>query len=174
MAHPTGAELREAIALVSERMGYGKLHERLVRLNAFVSRRKPPSPAALADRLYTLTGGLRRNVPATVAFHTVWAETVTQSIAEGEDKTLETLADRINATLTENERAVREDQGDELDRALGEYEAILAPTIGPQGTRLEMLFKAVPAVAERLRRRPLPKAPEAEPAKSAQSPEKTG
>lgn len=158
MAHPTGDELREAVGLVAERMGYGKLHERLVRLNAFVSRRKPPSPDALADRLYNLTGGLRRNVPATIAFHTVWAETVTKSIPEEDDKKLEALADRINATLTENDRTIRDDQAGELDDALGEYERILAAALGPKEARLEMLFKAVTPVAERLRSRPLAEA----------------
>jgi hypothetical protein len=132
-----------------------------VRLNAFVSRKKPPSPDVLADRIYSLTGGLRRTVPATVAFHTVWAESVTQAIPDEDDKKLEDLADRINATLTENERAVRDERAAELDAALGEYEQILAAAVGPRCARLEMLFKAVPAVAERLRNRPLPAAPEA-------------
>jgi hypothetical protein len=162
MAHPTGDELRTAIGLMVDRVGgYGKLHERLVRLNAFVSRKKPPSPDVLADRLYSLTGGLRRNVPATVAFHTVWAEAMTQSVSEDDDKRLSEIADRINATLTENDRAVRDDQVTELDAALGEYEQLLATTLGPVGARLEMLFKAVPPVADRLRTRPLPPPPPA-------------
>ena len=156
MAHPTGEELREAIGLlVTGAGGYGKLHERLCRLNAFVSRKKPPSPEVLADRLYNLTGGLRRNVPATVAFHTVWAEIITQAVSEDDDKTLAEIADRINATLTENEHAIREDQTDALDTALAEYELLLAKTIGPVQARFEMLFKAVPPVAARLRERPL-------------------
>ena len=52
--------MREALTVVAERMGYGKLYDRLVQLNAFVSRRRPPTPAILADRLYNLSGGLRR------------------------------------------------------------------------------------------------------------------
>ena len=43
MANPTGQEMREAVSVVAERMGYGKLFERLVQLNAFVSRKRPPS-----------------------------------------------------------------------------------------------------------------------------------
>jgi len=159
MAHPTGKELREAIdLLVAGAGGYGKLHERLCRLNAFVSRKRPPTQDVLADRLYNLTGGLRRNVPATVAFHTVWAEIITQAVSDDDDKKLSEIADRINATLTENEHGVREDQSDALDAALGEYEQLLAGTIGPVEARFEMLFKAVPPVAERLRARPLPTA----------------
>ena len=153
MAQPTAAELREAIALLAERLGYGKLHERLVRLNAFVSRRKPPSPVVLADRIYTLTAGLRRQVPAALAFHTVWSETVTQTVGEEREKTLEGLADRINATLTEDERAVRDGKEDELDAALDEYERILADAVGKRAARLDMVLKAVPPVASRLRER---------------------
>ena len=98
MANPTGQEMREAVTVVAERMGYGKLYDRLVHLNAFVSRRRPPTPAILADRLYNLSGGLRRQVPATIAFHTVWAECIGRGIGEEHDKTLEAIADRINAT----------------------------------------------------------------------------
>jgi hypothetical protein len=156
MAAPNGQELRDAIALVAERVGYGKLHERLVRLNAFVSRRKPPTSDVLADRIYTLSGGLRRQVPATLAFQTVWAETFSAEIGEDNEKALGDIADRINATLTEDERGVREGKDGELDAAIGEYERILTATIGPRAARLDMLLKAVAPVAERLRARPLP------------------
>jgi hypothetical protein len=156
MAAPNGQELRDAIALLAERVGYAKLHERLVRLNAFVSRRKPPTPDVLADRMYTLSGGLRRQVPATLAFQTVWAETFSAAIGEENEKKLGDIADRINATLTEDERGVREDKAGELDAAIGEYEQILAATIGPRAARLHLLRKAVAPVAERLRQRPLP------------------
>ena len=156
MANPTGQELREAIALITGRMGYGKLYERLVRLNAFVSRRKPSAPEVLADRIYSLTGGLRRQVPATLAFHTVWSETFSREIGEENDKKLEALADRINTAITDDERAVREGQAAELEAAIAEYEQILAGTIGPAAARIDMLLKAVHPVAELLRRRPLP------------------
>jgi len=159
MAAPTTQELRDAIGLLAERVGYGKLHDRLVRLNAFVSRKKPPTPDVLADRIYTLSGGLRRQVPATLAFHTVWSETFTNTVGEENDKKLGEIADRINATLTEDERAIRAGREAELDAALGEYETIVAGVMGPQATRLEMLLKAVTPVAARLRARPLPAAP---------------
>jgi hypothetical protein len=170
MAAPNGQELREAIGLVAERMGYGKLYDRLVRLNAFVSRRKPASPDVLADRLYTLSAGLRRQVPATLAFQTVWAETFSGAIGEENEKTLEGVADRINATLTEDERGVREGRETELDDAIGEYERILTAAIGPRAARLDMLLKAVPPVAERLRQRPLPAAPASADVAAAPSP----
>jgi hypothetical protein len=165
MANPTGQELREAVAILAERMGYGKLYDRLLRLNAFVSRRRPPTPDLLADRLYNLSGGLRRQVPATIAFHTVWAECIGAAIGEENDKTLEGIADKINATLTADEHAVQADKADELATALGEYEQVLVPAIGPHATRLDMLMKAVTPVADALRARPLPAAaPSAAPA----------
>lgn len=167
MAHPTGQELREAMTVVAERMGFGKLYDRLLRLNAFVSRRRPPTPEVLADRLYNLTGGLRRQVPATIAFHQVWAESVSQAIGEENEKTLEAIADRINATLTTDEHAIQPDKQAELEAALGEYEQVLVGVIGPRAARLDMVMKAVEPVAETLRTRPL--AAQASPAPSASS-----
>ena len=163
MANPTGQELREAVTVVAERMGYGKLYDRLVHLNAFVSRRRPPTPAILADRLYNLSGGLRRQVPATIAFHTVWAECIGRSIGEEHDKTLESIADRINATLTADEQGILPDKTTELEAALGEYEQVLVPVIGPQAARLDMVLKAVNPVADTLRARPLATAAPASP-----------
>lgn len=150
--------MREAVGIVAERMGYGKLYDRLVHLNAFVSRKRPPTPAILADRLYNLSGGLRRQVPATIAFHTVWAECVGRSIGEEHDKTLEGIADRINATLTADEQGIQPDKQDELATALDEYERVLVDLIGPAATRLDMIMKAVPVVADTLRARPAPAA----------------
>jgi hypothetical protein len=147
--------MREAVTIVAERMGYGKLYDRLVQLNAFVSRRRPPSPEILADRLYNLSGGLRRQVPATIAFHTVWAECVGQRIGEEQEKTLEGIADRINATLTADEQAIQPGKTAELASALDEYEQVLVGVVGPRAARIDMIIKAVPAVAETLRSRPL-------------------
>jgi hypothetical protein len=166
MANPTGQEFREAVGILAERMGYGKLYDRLLRLNAFVSRRRPPTPELLADRLYNLSGGLRRQVPATIAFHTVWAESIGRAIGEENDKTLEGIADKINATLTADEHGIQDGKADELAAALGEYEQVLVPFIGPHATRLDMLMKAVHPVADALRSRPLPAA--AEPAEPAE------
>jgi hypothetical protein len=155
MANPTGQEMRTAVTLVADRMGYGKLYERLVQLNAFVSRRRPPNPAVLADRLYNLSGGLRRQVAATIAFHTVWAECMGQRIGEEHEKTLEAVADRINATLTSDEQSIQPDKTAELASALDEYEQVLVGVIGPEAARIDMIIKAVPVIADTLRARPL-------------------
>jgi hypothetical protein len=162
MANPTGQEMREAVSIIAERMGYGKLYDRLVQLNAFVSRRRPPNPEVLADRLYNLSGGLRRQVAATIAFHTVWAECIGEKIGEEHEKTLEGIADRINATLTADEHAIQPDKTAELAAALDDYEKVLVEAIGPNAARIDMIIKAVPPVAETLRARPL-----AEPAPAA-------
>lgn len=168
MANPTGQELREAVGVLAERMGYGKLYDRLLKLNAFVSRKRPATPDLLADRLYNLSGGLRRQVPATLAFHTVWAESVGQAIGEENEKTLEAIADRINATLSEDQHAIQDGKTDELGTALGDYEQVLVGSIGPRAARLDMLMKAVNPVADLLRARPLPKAePTPAPAESS-------
>lgn len=161
MANPTAQEMRAAVDIVAERMGYGKLYDRLVQLNAFVSRRRPPTPAILADRLYNLSGGLRRNVPATIAFHTMWAESIGRAIGEEHEKTLEGIAERINATLTADERSIQAGKEGDLATALDEYERILVGVVGPAAARLDMILKAVPAVADALRARPMPaEAPE--------------
>jgi hypothetical protein len=158
--------MREAVSVVADRMGYGKLYDRLLQLNAFVSRKRPPTPEILADRLYNLSGGLRRQVPATIAFHTVWAECVSRAIGEEHEKTLENIADRINATLTPGDQGIQPDKTEELAAALDEYEQVLVGVIGPEAARLDMIMKAVTPVAETLRARPLAKvapAPAAEP-----------
>ncbi|MEO6029907.1 MAG: hypothetical protein ABIR79_23820 [Candidatus Binatia bacterium] len=164
MANPTGQEMREAITIVAERMGYGKLYERLVQMNAFVSRKRPPTPAILADRLYNLSGGLRRQVAATIAFHTVWAESIGRTITEDHEKALEVIADRINATLTPDEQNIQPDKTAELETALTEYEQVMVGLVGPHAARLDMILKAVTPVADLLRAKPLTEAAAAAPA----------
>jgi len=86
----------------------------------------------------------------------VWTEVFTNTLGEESDQKLGEIADRINATLTEDERGVREGREAELDTAIGEYEDLVANAIGPHAARLDMLLKAVAPVAARLRARPLP------------------
>src|SRR5207244_4241286 len=100
MAFLTPDEFGAAIGVLAEHHGVERLRERLARLNAFTSRRGLNNAAAIADRLFALSGGLRRQVAATLAFTSLWQEFV--------------------------------------------------------GARLDMLMKAVPAVAERLRAATVP------------------
>src|SRR5689334_3901648 len=132
MAHLTAAEFGEAVQALAAHFGLERLRDRLARMNAFTSRRGLGTPSALADRLHLLTGGLRRQTPATFAVSALWNEMVGARLAEDE--------------------SVVPGKEDALDAALAAYRDALAGATGPDVARLDMLLKAVPAVAERLRR----------------------
>lgn len=150
MAHLSQLEFAQAIAFLAEDLGLQRLRDRFVRLNALVTRRRVASAQSLADQLYLLTAGLRRQVPATVAFHTIWTQQVTDKLGEEGEKAIEGLAERINQCLGERDQ-IRSDKEAELDECLREYERRLADAIGIERARLDMLIKAVPAVGARLR-----------------------
>jgi hypothetical protein len=154
MAHPTQAEFQRAIALLAKELGLQRLRDRFVQLNALVTRRKVSTPESLADQLYMLSAGLRRQVPATYAFHHVWAEYLSAKIGEDGEKTLEKLAEAVNACLGEKDSIIAE-KAAELDAALTEYERTLSHAVGPELARMDMLLKAVPVIAEKLRTAPL-------------------
>jgi hypothetical protein len=162
MAHLTAEEFSQTIRLLAEDLGLHRLRERLVRLNALVTRRRAASADALADQLYMLTGGLRRQVPATVALQGLWSERVGERLGEDGDKELEEIAEKINQCLGEKDQ-IAADKETEIDGLLDQYEERLARSIGGERARLDMLLKAVPAVASRLRARPLRADPAATP-----------
>ena len=153
MAFLSAEEFGAAIGVLAEHHGVERLRERLARLNAFTSRRGLNSATAIADRLFALSGGLRRQVAATLAFSSLWQELVGARLGEDGEKRLETLADEVNACLAPDETIVAGKEAD-LDRALDAYREALAGAVGPAAARLDMLMKAVPAVAERLRAAP--------------------
>ena len=150
MAHLTTAEFTEAVNALAAHFGVERLRERLARMNAFTSRRGLNSAAAIADRLHLLTGGLRRQVVATYAFTTLWNEMVGAGVGEEGEKRLEALVEQVNVCLSKEETIVPGKE-DALDQALAAYRDALAGTTGADVARLDMLLKAVPAVAERLR-----------------------
>jgi hypothetical protein len=150
MALLTQTEFQRAIALLAGEMGLQRLRDRFVRLNALVTRRKVSSAQSLADQLYVLSSGLRRQVPATYAFHAVWGETLQARLGEEGEKHLEKLAEGVNACLGENDE-VKAEKGADLDAALAEYERVLSNAVGSDMARMDMLLKAVPAIADRLR-----------------------
>lgn len=153
MAQLTQVEFQQAIAMLANEMGLQRLRDRFVRLNALVTRRKVASPQALADQLFLLSAGLRRQVPATYAFHVVWSEQLTTKVGEEGEKNLEKIAEGVNACLGEHEDILPEKATD-LDAALAEYERALSTAVGQEMARMEMLLKAVPAVAAKLRAAP--------------------
>jgi hypothetical protein len=163
MALLTAPEFTEAVGALVAHFGVERLRERLARMNAFTSRRGLNTAAAIADRLHLLTGGLRRQVPATFAFSQLWSEMVGARLGEEGEKRLEGLADQVNACLGESDTIVPGKE-DEIDRALKAYRDALATATGPEVAYLDMLLKAVPEVAERLRSVPAPAPSEPAPA----------
>lgn len=154
MATLTADEFAQTVRCLADDMGLQRFRDKLVRLNALVARGRAPSADKLADQLYMLTGGLRRQVPATVAVQGLWSEQINQRLGEDGEKALEGLADKINACLGERDGIEPEKEG-ELDELLGQYEQQLAEKVGPERARLDMLLKAVPAVATKLRAKSL-------------------
>ena len=154
MAHLKVEEFNQIIGFLADDHGLQRFRDKLVRLNALVTRRKAASAERLASQLYTLTGGLRREVPATVAIHSLWAEQVNERLGEDGEKDLETIAEAINECLGERDEII-EDKAGEIDGHIRSYEERLAAAIGPQRARIDMILKAVPDVAGRLREMPI-------------------
>jgi hypothetical protein len=150
MAHLTAQEFTRAVTILADEMGLQRLRDKLARLNGLVTRRKIPSAQALADQLYLLTAGMRRQVPALYAFTAIWTERIQTKLGEDGEKKLEALAETINACLDERE-GIRADKHEDLDKALAEYQQALAQATDADTARLDMLLKAVPAVATKLR-----------------------
>jgi len=151
MATLTVPEFTEAVTALAEHFGVERLRDKLAAVGAFQSRKGLTSATALADRLYRLSGGLRLPVAATYAFSHLWAEMLSKKLGgEEHEKPLEALADRVNACLDEKERLVPGKEAD-LDAALAAYREAVAKATGPRVAQCDMLLKAVPAVAERLR-----------------------
>jgi len=168
MAQLTQTEFHRAIVLMADELGLQRLRDRLVKLNAFVTRRRVASAEVLADQMYLLSAGLRRQVAATYAFHALWGELIQGKVGEDGEKRLEELAAAVNACLAEDDSVVSEKAAD-LDGALAAYERALSAAVGPAMARLDMLLKAVPAIAEKLRAAPPSAVPAGSPPESAPS-----
>jgi len=152
MAQLTGEEFREAVGLLARELGVQRLRDKLVHMRALVTRRGAPNVEQLAEQLYLLSGGLRRQTPATIGFFTLWNTVLHEKIGEEGEERLEALAEKVNACLSEDEQILPEKEA-ELEPALAEYEQALCAAVGPGLAYFDMLLKAVPAVAERLRQR---------------------
>jgi len=155
MAYLTQDEFTRMVCLLADQIGLQSLRDRLVRIHALVTRRSVPSADRLAGRLYLLTGGLRRQVPATLGLQSLWTEQVNEALGEDGEKELEKMAEVINGCLDEHEHVIEEKEA-ELAECLQRYEAQLAASVGAERARLDMLLKAVPDVAEKLRAMPCP------------------
>ena len=153
MANLTEAEFGRAVEALVGHFGLERLRDRFAGMGAITSRRGLNTPSALADRLYRLSGGLRRRAVPSFAFTSLWGEMLEAKLGKEGEKRLEELADKVNACLTKDERIV-EGKDEELDQALTAYREALAAVAGPEVAGSDMLLKAVPAVAERLRAAP--------------------
>lgn len=164
MAALTAREFERAVGALVEHYGLERTRDRLASLGAFQQRRGLNSVAALADRLFRLSGGLRLQSRPTLAFSALWNEMLRARMGEEGEKRLEELADKVNACLDAKERTIPGREA-ELDAALAAYRTTLAEKVGTTVAECDMLLKAVPAVAERLRA-----APSAQPSAGAAGP----
>ncbi|MGH7967031.1 MAG: hypothetical protein ACRERD_35285 [Candidatus Binatia bacterium] len=146
MAQLTTKEFADMIAMLAEHLRLDRLHERLLKANALVSRKRPPTAHVLATQLYQLSGGLQRAHPARYAVEVLWQEMLSAQVKEEHAKTIETLADRINACLTERMEIIPE-KSLELVAALGAYHQALAALTNDEVASLEMVLRASADVA---------------------------
>lgn len=150
MANLTAPEFNGAMDVLCAHFGLERLRDRFAQMGAFTTRRGLNSSAALAERVHRLSGGLRLRVASTYAFSQLWGEMLNARLGEDGEKSLEELADKVNACLTPTETIV-EGREAELDGALAAYREKLEGLAGADVARWDMLLKAVPAVADRLR-----------------------
>ena len=150
MAQLTQKEFDNLITQLVDHLSLARFHERLLKANALVSRKRPANAQALATQLYQLSAGLRREHPARYAVEVLWQDMLSNRISEEHGKTLETLAERVNACLTEH-LAVIPEKSVELLAALGAYHQAVAALTDDEIAYVEMLLRATPSVAEFLR-----------------------
>jgi hypothetical protein len=151
MASLTSAEFTEAVGALAEHYGVERLRDKLATIGAFQSRKGLTSVGAIADRLHRLSGGLRLPVTATYAFSHVWGQMLADKLGGAEnEKTLEGLAENVNACLDEKEQVIAGKETD-LDQALAAYREAVGKATGAKVAHYDMLLKSVPAVANRVR-----------------------
>jgi ABC-type transporter Mla subunit MlaD len=150
MAQISRSEFERAVTALVDHFGLDRTRDKLARFGAFRARRGLGSRDALADRLFRLTGGLRMSSPATYAFSALWAELISAHLGEDGSEKIDALAEGVNACLGDGDHLVAGKEA-ELDTALAKYRAALAEKTGDEIADLDMLLKAVPDVAERLR-----------------------
>ena len=146
MAQLTAKEFDDLITLLAEHLSLDRFHERLLKANALVSRKRPPTAQALAAQLYQLSAGLRRAHAARYAVEVLWQEMLSARVTEDHSKTLETLAERVNACLTERLEVIPE-KSTELVAALGAYYQAVAALTSDEVAYLEMVLRASTDVA---------------------------
>ncbi|MFM7736754.1 MAG: hypothetical protein ACKPBU_12330 [Alphaproteobacteria bacterium] len=154
MANLDLKEFETALGVLAGDAPPEKLRDRLVQLHAFHSRRGLNGLRQIAERLYALSAGLRRDGAPTRAFQALWMEFIGHRLDQEVGRELDDLADQVNSHLHDDGK-VRDGEQAELEKKVAEYEDRLARRVGGQAARLDTIMKAVPAVAAFLRSRPL-------------------
>jgi hypothetical protein len=150
MAQLTQKEFDDLILRLTDHLSLARFHERLLKANALVSRKRPPNAQTLAAQLYQLSAGLRREHPARYAIEVLWQDMLSAQVTEEHGKTLETLTERVNACLTDRLEVIPE-KGADLLAALGAYHQAVAALTNDDVAYLEMLMRATAGVAQFLR-----------------------
>ena len=150
MAHVTSHEFDTIIRLLTEQYSLNVFHARLLKANALVSHKRPARWQPLANQLYQLSAGLRRDHPARYAIELLWQELVSGTTEGVEQETFDALAEGINACLTEKFEVIPDRQTD-LIAALGAYHHALAGVASADVAYIEILLRASKDVAQFLR-----------------------
>lgn len=150
MAHVTSHEFDTIIRLLTEQYSLNVFHARLLKANALVSHKRPARWQPLANQLYQLSAGLRREHPARYAIELLWQELVSGTTEGVEQETFDALAEGINACLTEKFEVIPDRQTD-LIAALGAYHHTLAGVASADVAYIEILLRASNDVAQFLR-----------------------
>ena len=150
MAHVTSHEFDTIIRLLTEQYSLNVFHARLLKANALVSHKRPARWQPLANQLYQLSAGLRRDHPARYAIELLWQELVSGTTEGVEQETFDALAEGINACLTEKFEVIPDRQTD-LIAALGAYHHALAGVASADVAYIEILLRASNDVAQFLR-----------------------
>ncbi len=154
MAQLSIEEFEQCLETLTTDSSVGSLRDRFVRIGAFHTRKGIATLSQLAQRLWTLSSGLKRPTPALHGFQALWADWLGSKLDDGTGHLLDEIANAINEALDGNE--IRDAMRDALEERLSRYESVLAARVGPIAARLDTLQKALPVVAELLRGRALP------------------
>jgi hypothetical protein len=151
MAQLTIQEFDSMIAMLVEHNGFNRFYESLLKANALVSRKRPPSTQALATQLYQLSAGLRREHPARYTVEVLWQDMLAKNTDQEKTK-IENLIEQVNACLNDRLEVLPEKTSD-LVTALGAYHRGLATLTTDEIAYTEMLLRATTDVARFLRDR---------------------
>jgi len=89
MAQLTVKEFDDLIGKLVTHLGLNQFHEKLLKANAVVSRKRPANVQALATQLYQLSAGLRRDHPARYAVEVLWQDMLSKSVNDEQNKPIE-------------------------------------------------------------------------------------